>query len=328
MWQKIAIIIIFLEIFGGGYYVWTKKYNQQRTTPATLEQITVQLKFFHQAQFAGIYTADQEGFYKEQGIQATIMPFSGSIEPIEALKNGQAQFAVLGASEVIKARSQNIPIKAIAVIYKINPVVAYTFKSSGITKPQQFIGKKIGIENTEDIQMIYGIAMDKINMNRNNIKEISIGFEGKELIDGTVDVATGYSMNEPYQAMKTGKDVQIFLMADYGAKLYADVIVTTDTLIQKNPTLVKRFITATIKGWEFAIENPEKAVEEILLYATNRDKESQQFMLEKSIPFIRTGDISIGIMTEEEWQKLIEAMHSTVSPSAVYTNDFISSIHE
>jgi len=292
-----------------------------------IDNVNVQLKFFHQAQFAGMYVAQEQGMYKKNGINVTFIPYSGSVQPVDVLKSGDAQFAVMGADEVIEARAMGVPIKAVAVIYKVSPVAAYTLKTSGITKPQDFIGKKVGLAPLKNIQMMYAIAMNRIGVNREKIQEVPMRYDATELLNGSLDVSTGFSINEPYQVIKAGKEPVVFLLADYGASFYNDVIVTTDELIRTNPSLVERFVQATLQGWVLAIERPDEAVSATLMYAKDKDKESQYYMLNNSIPLIRIRDKEIGWMIPEQWQKLLEAMSSSIQTPLriddLYTNVFV-----
>lgn len=93
-----------------------------------------------------------------------------------------------------------------------------------------------------------------------------------EIAYGTVDVATGYAGNEPHQAIQAGHEVNIILMADYGTNMYGDVLFATEDTINKKPELVEHFLRATLKGWQYAIENQEEAVGIILKYATDKTK--------------------------------------------------------
>jgi ABC-type nitrate/sulfonate/bicarbonate transport system substrate-binding protein len=265
------------------------------------EKITVKLKWLHQAQFAGNYVAKEKGFYEEEGLDVTLLPFSFDDPTIDAVANGEATFGITGADELIFARSKGIPIKAFAVIYQVNPVCAYSIKESGILKPQDFIGRTVGLEQGTNVDTLYYVMMSRLGIDRSNINEIPIGYDATELLAGETDISTGYIINEPHQVIESGKEVNTILMADYGANMYADVLFATEETINNNPEQVQKFLNATIKGWRYAIENTDEAVDITLLYATNRTKSHETYMLEKSMPLINTGDVSIGWMTKEGW---------------------------
>ena len=122
----------------------TKPKNQIYSGP--IENVILKLKWLNQAQFAGNYVAIEKGFFKQEGFNVKLKSFSFASTPVDDVSSGKATFGIAGAAEVLLARAKGIPVKAIAVIYKINPAVAFSLKTSGITKPQDFIGKTVGIE--------------------------------------------------------------------------------------------------------------------------------------------------------------------------------------
>ncbi len=268
------------------------------------KEITVKLKYFHQAQFAGNYVANEKGFYADEGLIVNLVPFSAEESGIDAVLNGNAVFGITGAIDLLVARAQGLSIKSFAVIYKTSPICAYSLKKSGIIRPQDFIGKTVGLEKAIDIEITYSVMMEKLGIDRNQVEEVRIGFDATDLLAGVVDVATGYIINEPQQAIEAGQEINSFLMAEYGVNMYADVLFTTEDTITNHSELVERFLRATLKGWQYAIENEVEAVDLILKYATERTKKSEAYMLRASIPLIHKGNSPIGWMENAEWEKI------------------------
>jgi NitT/TauT family transport system substrate-binding protein len=334
MKKSIVLIILFVIVLGlcGGFYL----FNQKKGNPSggkNLEKVTVRLKWLHQAQFAGMYIAREKGYYQDEGLDVELTPFSFTDPTIDAVANGKAVFGVTGADELVLARAKGLPLKAFGVIYKINPVCAYSLKSSGITKPQDFIGKTVGLERAADgtevnIGILYATMMSKLGINRSKIHEITIGYDATELLAGKTDVSTGYIINEPQLAVEAGKEVNTILMADYGANMYADVLFAQDEVIKNNPGLVNKFLRATIKGWQYAIENESEAVDATLKYAAKSNKSHEAYMLHSSIPLINTGNSAIGFMEESKWddiQNILfdqKILKNKINITDVYTLEF------
>jgi len=307
--------------------------NLQHTPPKSLENVNLQLKWYHQAQFAGNYVAVEKGFYADKGFNVTITQLSPSASYIDAVVSGKALFGIAGADEIMIARQKGIPIKAIAVIYKINPVCAYALKSSGIKKPQDFINKTVGLEKSGNVQYLYAVMMSKLHINRSQIKEVPIGYDASELINGTVDVGTGYVINEPQSAKEEGYDVNTILAAEYGADIYADVLFTTDTTINEQPEMVGRFVQATLEGWQYSIENAQEAVNMTLLYDKKNSRVHEEYMLQQSIPLIHTGESPLGWMDAVKWENGQNILYTqgllnkTLDVQEYYTNTFVESIY-
>ncbi|MDE3091113.1 MAG: ABC transporter substrate-binding protein, partial [Chloroflexota bacterium] len=111
-------------------------------TPAPTP-VTVQLKFLHDAQFGGFYAADQKGYYTAEGLAVTLVPGTTDTDVLRSVLDNQAQFGVTSASELILGRAEGKPVRAIATTYRRNPTVFFALASTGITRPQDFVGKKI-----------------------------------------------------------------------------------------------------------------------------------------------------------------------------------------
>jgi len=284
--------------------------NQKPEETPQLTPVKVQIKWLHQAQFAGNYVALEKGFYENQGIRITeLRPFDYVHYPIDAVENKEADFGITSMDEMITAKAEGKAkhVKAIAVIYRTTPICLYSLKESGIKKPQDLIGKTVGIERAADgteinIGILYKAMMNRLGLNRSQVKEVTIGYDATELLSGKTDASSGYVINEPQGAIEAGRDVNIILMAEYGVNMPADIIITHEDTIRDNPKLVLGFLKATLDGWQYAIENEEYAVNATLKYAVNRTRSHEAYMMSMSIPLIYNGNMHIGSMDKQEWE--------------------------
>jgi len=297
------------------------------------QEITVKLKWLHQAQFAGNYVAVEKGFYADEGLKVNLVPFSFEDSTIDSIVNGTAIFGITGADELILARSKGLNLKAFAIIYKINPVCAYSLKETDITNPQGFIGKNIGLERGINVEILYYAMMGKLDINRSQINELTIGYDVTELLNGITDVSTGYIINEPHQVIEAGYEVNTMLMADYGVNMYADVLFATEDTINNNPELVEKFLRATLEGWQYAIDHNGEAIDIVLEYVTNGSRSHEMYMLNSSIPLIQTGETPIGWMKKDEWMQAQDILleqnitDAEINIENVYTMDFLEKIY-
>lgn len=301
--KVIVVSLVFIAIFIIAYYSFSNLGSLNKNThKENLIPINLQLKWKHQAQFAGHYVAIAKGFYQDEGMVVNPIAYDFKESVVDDVVSGRADFGTGAADEIIFARANGVPIKAIGVIYRINPITAYSLKKSGIIKPQDFIGKKVGIEKSANIKYLYSAMMSKLGIDRSKITEVPIGYDATELIKGDVDVATGYITNEPNLAKEAGYDVNTILMADYGVDMYADVLFTTEKMINEKPDLVEGFLRATIKGWQYALENENEAVDITLTYAKDSNKPHEAAMLHSSAPLIHTGTSALGSMDLSGWE--------------------------
>lgn len=328
----------FLAAIASAAFLWTFLNEKGGTGNVQLTPVVVELKWLHQAQFAGNYVAKEKGFYRNEGLDVSLIPFSYENPVINAVVDGKVMFGITGADELMLARAKGAPLKAFAVIYKINPVCAYSLKKRNITKPQDFIGKTVGIERASDgteinVGILYSAMMSKLGIDRNKIHETTIGYDPTELLSGKTDVSTGYIINEPKQAMERGYDVNTILMADYGVNMYADVFFARENTLREKPEIVKKFLHATLMGWQYAIENNDEAVQDTLKYAASNTFGHQSYMLKASIPLINVGDTPIGWMEKTKWEQvqniLLEQkiLGQPINIEDIYTMDPLEKIY-
>lgn len=331
--KKIILSIVILAVALIGGYFAAQKFGLQNGGYRKATEVNVKLKWTHQAQFAGNYVAVEKGFYSKAGIKANLIPYSEDDRTIDAVVSGRATFGITGADELVLAREKGLPLKAVAVIYKINPVCAYSLKQSGITKPADFIGKTVGLEKGINVEYLYSAMMSRQNIDRSKINEVQIGFTAAELLQGKTDVSTGYVINEPHQVVEAGQDVNIIMMADYGVNMYADVLFVTERTLKENPALVEKFVRVTLDGWKYAIENINEAVDITLKYATGSTRNHEMYMLNKSIPLINDGESPLGWMEKNKWDQvqniLLEQkiLSRKISTSEAYTMEFLNKIY-
>jgi NitT/TauT family transport system substrate-binding protein len=323
-----AVVIFLLFIF----WLISIFFGGNNVGNSQLEKINLKLKWIHQAQFAGNYVAIEKGFYRAAGLDVNVEPFSFEDKTIDAVLSGKADFGITGADELIIARAKGLPIKAIAVVYKTNPVCAYSFKKNNILRPEDLIGKKIGIEKGINVEYLYAAMMARMGIDRSKVVEVAIGYDAKELLSGEVDVSTGYIINEPNLVVESGIEVNTILMSDYGADMYADVIFTTEDMIKLRPTIVLNFLRATLDGWQYAIEHEEEAVDITLKYSKD-SKIHESNMLHASIPLIHTGDSALGWMEANQWeraQKILldqKILDKPIQINDAYSMDFLRKIY-
>ena len=105
--------------------------------------VTVQLAWTHLPQFAGLYAADQHGYFSAEGLDVTFVEGGPKVDKLTPVLDGTAQFGMAGPDELILARSEGKPLRAVATVYRRSPIVFISLTEKGITRPQDFVGKTI-----------------------------------------------------------------------------------------------------------------------------------------------------------------------------------------
>ncbi len=298
------------------------------------DQITVQLKWIHQAQFAGFYTAEAQGYYADENIEVIFKPGGVGIDVFEEVTAGDVEFSVVGADSLIAKRAEGAPITALAAIYRVNPFVLVAFADSGITSPRDFAGKTISLADGYD-KAQYLSMLNQVGVDPSEANTVPYSYDNTAFLSGDIDVTVSFVAGSliPLKEQIGGREINLIWPGDYGVHFYSDVIIANDELITNNPDLVLRFLRATLKGQQFAIENQDAGVDATMQYAEIQDREIQSSMLEASVPLIHTGEDHVGWMQPDVWHGMEETLRTQglltapLDISEVYTLHFLEMIY-
>jgi NitT/TauT family transport system substrate-binding protein len=297
-------------------------------------EVSVRLKWTTQTQFAGIFTADEQGFYNDENLKVTIEPVDfEQMLSVDKVVEGKNTFGIGAADEVLVARSNGAPVRAIAVIFRISPQVYMSIGDIKVSKPEDLIGKKVGIGQGS------GFWTFNAMINKAGIDPSLITVEDPKTFDTLecaqrYDVCNAYSTDSIVKANMQGIPNSAIWPGDYGVPFYADVVFTTDDFIAKNPDVVERFLRATIRGWQTAVENPETATDATIAFDPTLDRDFQLQSLKASVPLVDTGTLPIGVMEPEMWQQMYDillAQKVITTPfdvSSAYTSEFMDKINK
>lgn len=298
----------------------------------TLTPITLQLQWVTQAQFAGYYVALDKGWYREEGIDLTIIPGGPDQDSVNLVTNGTRDFGTALLADLTVAVQNDKPVIGIAQIQQQNGLLLLAKKSSGIQSPKDFTGKKVGVwlgnwEAQFDALMAQqGIAPDQFSL-------ISQGYSMAAFINDELDVASAMVYNEYYTVLESGisKDsLNIIDYADYGLGFPGDTLFTSKTTAEQNPELCIGMVRASLKGWQYAIEHPEEAVEIVLKYDQTgvQTKEHQLSMMNEIAKLVQAQGRQIGRSDESVLQRTIDTLlefgilKEAIQPLDVMTNEF------
>lgn len=222
-----------------------------------LQKVSLQLKWKHQFQFAGYYAAIEKGYYKDAGLDVSLIEADEEHNPVDQVFNNKAQFGI-GNTNLLIYRSQGYSPVILASIFQHSPIVLVASKNSGITYIHDLAGKTIAMEpNTAEIVAL--IKSEGMSMNQIHIVDHS--FDVNPLLSGQVDAMSAYTTDELFLLNEANFDYNTISPSMAGIDFYSDVLFTTQEFIDKNPELVEKFRSASLKGWQYALKNPEEIIE-------------------------------------------------------------------
>jgi ABC-type nitrate/sulfonate/bicarbonate transport system substrate-binding protein len=206
-----------------------------------------------------------------------------------------------------------------------------TLANSGITRPQNFVGKTI--QYNASTGLILNAMLAKVGISPNAYTEVNVGSDLSPFYSGQVQVWNAFITNEVLTAQSAGYKVNVIFPDDYGIHFYSDTLYTTENTISTHPDLVLRFLRATLKGWTYAIENPNLVASMVAKYNPNADLQHETTQMTASLPLINTGEDYIGWMKPKVWvgmEKTLREQKILTQPldiTQVYTMQFIQEIY-
>jgi NitT/TauT family transport system substrate-binding protein len=283
------------------------------TPTPPLTPITVQLQWTHQAEFAGFYAADQNGYYAAEGLAVTLLPGGTTVDHIAAAQEGKAQFGTTSADALITARDQGKTLQAIAAVFRRSPTVFLTLADSGIIRPQDFKGKTVRTVATTTVTLHAMTVF--VGLSPSQYSEVTLPSDVSMFASGDVPIWGMFITGQAVAIKQAGYKVNIIYPDNYGVHFYGDVIITTEEMIKNNPDLVLRFLRATLKGWTYAVENPDSVSSMVLKYEPKANIAVEKERMVVSLPLINTGEDHVGWMKAYIWT----GMEKTLSEQGILT---------
>lgn len=287
-----------------------------------LEKVVLQLKWKHQFQFAGYYAAFEQGYYAEAGLDVELLEAPDEeIEPAQVVLRGDADFGI-AASDLVLLHATGEPVVALAAIYQHSPLIFLAMEGRGIDNIHDLSGKKVMIEAHAAELLAY---LESEGISENDLTRIPHTFDPSALIGNQVVAMSAYLTDEPFLLKNSGLGYKIFNPRASGIDFYGDTLFTTETQIRDHPERVNRFLQASIKGWEYALDHPEEMVD--LIYTKYSQRHSRAHLLfeaEQTKRLILPDVVEIGYMNPGRWQRISEIYaEMNMAPENLALEDFL-----
>ncbi|MCF6094242.1 ABC transporter substrate-binding protein [Microaerobacter geothermalis] len=310
--------------------------NQEKATEETakqeLQKVTVMLDWFPNTNHSGLYVAKDKGFYEEQGLDVEIVqPGEGSTAD-QLVAAGKADFGISYQEGVTQARANDIPLVSIAAIIQHNTSAFASLKEAQITSPKDFEGKRYGGWGSPVEEAVLKAVMEKAGADFSKLENVTLGAtDFFTSIGRDADFEWIYYGWDGVEAERRGIDLNFIMLKDLDPALdyYTPVIVTNEQHVAEQKDLVKKFMAATAKGYDFAIQNPSEAADILLKNAPelNADlvKASQGWLSEK----YQDDAEQWGIQKTQVWERYAQWMYDRqlipkmIEADKSFTNEFL-----
>jgi NitT/TauT family transport system substrate-binding protein len=297
-------------------------------TASPLTPIRLPVGYIPNVQFAPLYVAMEQGFFREQGLDVTL-DYSTELDSVSLVGAGELPFAIASGEQVLLGRDKGLPLVYTLAWYQDYPVGVVSLKDASITTPADLKGKRIGIPMLSGASYIgLNALLSSAGLTEKDVSLDVIGFTQLEsLVSKRDEAVVVYAANEPVQLEAKGYATNLLRTSDFN-NLVGNGLVTNEDLIRKNPELVRKMATAILQGILFTIDNPDQAYSISRKYVENLGENDpvQKTVLAKSIDMWKSA--KPGYSNSAAWenmQKVLLGMGLLEKPldlSSAYTNDF------
>jgi class 3 adenylate cyclase/ABC-type nitrate/sulfonate/bicarbonate transport system substrate-binding protein len=265
------------------------------------EQVSLQLKWKHQFQFAGYYAALEQGFYRDAGLDVTIREGGPDVDATEAVANGNADFGVCSSS-VLREWVMGRHLVVLAVIFQQTPAIILVPRRADIRSVSDLRGRTLmdAPGSDEIAAMLKHEGVDYATLPR-----VDHRGDPRDLLVGMADAMVAYSTNEPFVLEQLGAAFRTFLPAAYGVDFYGDNLCTSEAEVKAHLERVAAFRAASVKGWAYALAHKEATIDLILkTYSAKKSREALQFEAAHTDLLVRRRAAHIGQQDAGHWRKI------------------------
>jgi len=292
--QIVKIVLVFLALISCGY--------GNSSEPGKLKPVKLQLKWTHAFQFAGYYMAAHNGYYRDAGLAVEIIEGGPNLDVTEEVLSGRADFGV-GTSGLLLEHAAGKPVRVLGVIYQHSPAALIMRADKTTSTMQDLIGKTIMIESyAADVFAMFkrvGVPVASLNC-------IHHTGDAEDLLKYDAYAIFAYLTNEPYVLDQLRVPYIILSPRTYGIDFYGDNFFTSRKKLAAHPEQVAAFCAATVRGWQAALDDPEKAVDLILAqYPTAMSRDHLLFEAARTTELM-TQLVTPGYMLRGRWEHIAD----------------------
>ena len=326
---SMILLVMFSIVIGG---CTNKETSKEDVNSTKLQDVTVVLDWFPNTNHTGLYVAKENGYYEEKGLNVEIIQPGQNSTADQIVASGKAQFGISYQESITQARSQGIPLVSIAAIIQHNTSGFASLKEDNITSVKDFEGKRYGGWGSPEEEAVLQAVMNKHGADYSKVENITLGAtDFFSSIGRNADFEWIYYGWDGVEAKRRGMDLNIIMLKDLDPALdyYTPVISTNENLIYNHKELVKSFMEATAKGYNFAIKNPEKAANILIEHAPELNPElvkaSQKWLSTK----YQDDAKQWGIQQKQVWERYAKWMYERnlipkmIDVERAFTNDFL-----
>ena len=299
------------------------------------DDVTLQLKWVTQAQFAGYYVALDQGFYDEEHLNVTVLAGGPDIAPTQVLAGGGADVTVEWMPAALAAREKGLPMVNIAQPFKSSGMMLTCWGDVGIDGPDSLVNRTLGVwffgNEFPFMSWMAQLGIETDGADENGVEVLKQGFNVDPLLQRQSDCISTMTYNEYWQVIDAGvspDDLITFKYEDQGVATLEDGLYVLEENLADPEFADKmvRFVRASMRGWKWAEENPEDAAMIVLDYdETGAQTEEHQVRMMSEVAKLTAG--SNGSLDAADYERTVATLLAggsdpviTMAPSGAWTS--------
>jgi NitT/TauT family transport system substrate-binding protein len=317
----------------------------------TPDDVSLQLQWFIQSQFAGYLAAIDQGFYESRCLNVEILEGGVDIVPQQVLADGQADFAIAWVPKALQTREQGADITNIAQVFQRSGTLQVAFADAGITSPADFAGKNIGNWGFGNEYEIFAALAEEDLDPANDVTLVQQQFDMAALLAGDIDAAEAMTYNEYAQVLEaenpdtgelyTPEDLSVISYEEVGVGMLQDAIWADAARLESDEAyrdIAVRFLAASFEGWAYCRDNPESCKDIVVAAGSQLGDSHQLWQMNEINKLIWPAANGIGITDQAAWDRTVEIAQNTPNlegqtvltappTDGAFTNDLVEEAH-
>ncbi len=317
----------------------------------SVDQVKLQLQWFIQAQFAGYFAAQDEGFYADQCLEVEILEGGVDIVPQQQLADGVADFAIAWVPKALATREAGANIVDIAQVFQRSGTLQVSWADSGIDSPEDWAGKTVGNWGFGNEYEIFAALAQAGLDPATDVTLVQQDFDMSGLLSRDIDAAEAMTYNEYAQVLEavnpdTGElyqpeDLSVVSYEEIGVGMLQDAIWADGERLANDEAyrdIAVRFVTASLQGWAYCRDNVEACRDLVVAKGSKLGNSHQLWQMNEINKLIWPADDGVGYIDQAAWDRTVEIALDTPNlegatvltqpaDAEAFTNDIIEEAH-
>jgi NitT/TauT family transport system substrate-binding protein len=303
-------------------------------TAFAADAVSFRLNWYLSGWMAPFYYGQQEGYYRDEGIDLTLSEGRGSGVTIQLIGAKTDMFGFADSSTMMVAVTKGVPIKSVASILNVNDASVISLAGKGVKSAKDLEGKRIATTPGDSTTATFPalLAVNKLDRSKVTLVQVDPTAKPLAVMEGRADALLGGASDQPFVIQAKGFKTEHMTFAQLGVSLLGFSLITHNDLIRDNPDLVRRFVRATSRAWEAARKDPEAVMPALRKVKSDFDIAHGLGQLKVMIALMDTPNTqgkAAGYHAEADWQanltllKEYRDLQTTLPASAFFTNAFV-----